>query len=501
MATLIAKQDLSRPRFGQRLRKIERGQNLRHGQASALFGCLNHIGAEALFLHTRHIGVPRHHRADGGNTQLCCLLHQIVKAGPLDRRKQQMKVTYRVLLSCSCTERHKAAALVCLGDLALPLPVPPIEQEHRRAYLKAHDIHNIMRLLRAERDATARLQRRIHIKPDLARGTGGVGVLIAHGLRDRAYGMSAQSSAKSKIIKDARPTNWVDRSAPKFARPYLKLARADRPIGVWLLLWPCWWSLAMASPSYQGSFLSLLGMMGLFVIGAYVMRGAGCTYNDIVDKDFDGMVERTALRPIPSGQVSVLKAWAFLIAQALIGFVVLIQFNTFTIALGVASLGLIALYPFMKRWTWWPQAFLGLTFNWGALMGWSAIHGGLAPAPIVLYLGAILWTLGYDTIYAHQDTEDDALIGVKSSARRLGAKTVPFLSVVYSLAILLFGVSGALAGMHWIYFVFVLFFAAHLAWQIRRMNVDDPVICLAVFKSNRDAGMLLFLACFLGAIP
>ncbi len=313
--------------------------------------------------------------------------------------------------------------------------------------------------------------------------------------------MAAQSSPKSKIIKDARPTNWVDRSAPAFARPYLKLMRADRPIGVWLLLWPCWWALAMASPAFEGPLLSLLGMFALFAVGAYVMRGAGCTYNDIVDRDFDAKVDRTARRPLPSGQVTLWQAIAFLALQLLIGFLVLVQFNLFTIWLGVASLGFIALYPFMKRWVWWPQAFLGLTFNWGALMGWTAITGELAPAPVLLFVGAFFWTLAYDTIYAHQDKEDDALIGVKSSARALGEKTMPFLAVAYTQAVVLFGLAGYFAEMDWIFYIFLAFFAAHLAWQVRRVKIDDPVICLSVFKSNRDAGAILFIAWFLGAVP
>ena len=313
---------------------------------------------------------------------------------------------------------------------------------------------------------------------------------------------AANSQApNSKVIKDARPTNWVDRSAPAFARPYLKLARADRPIGVWLLLWPCWWSLAMALPGYGGSVRGLLGMYALFAVGAYVMRGAGCTFNDIVDRNIDAKVDRTALRPIPSGQVKLWQAIAFLIAQLLIGLWILLQFNWFTVALGASSLILIAIYPFMKRITWWPQAFLGLTFNWGALMGWAAVNGSLTSAPIALYAGAIFWTLAYDTIYAHQDKEDDALIGVKSSARKLGEKTKPFLGVTYALAIALFATAGIFSGMDWIFYVFLVPFALHLVWQVRRVNIDDPMLCLSVFKSNRDAGAILFLAWFLGAIP
>jgi 4-hydroxybenzoate polyprenyltransferase len=313
--------------------------------------------------------------------------------------------------------------------------------------------------------------------------------------------MSTQSPSESKVIKDARPTNWVDRSAPPFLRPYLKLMRADRPIGVWLLLWPCWWSLAMASHAYEGSVLSLLGMYALFGVGAYVMRGAGCTINDIADRNIDGRVDRTALRPIPSGQVKLWQAIAFLVLQLLVGLVILLQFNWFTVELGAASLILVAIYPFAKRFTWWPQAFLGLTFNWGALLGWSAIHGSLSAAPITLYAGAFFWTLAYDTIYGHQDKEDDALAGVKSASRLLEEKTKPFLMISYGLAVALFIVAGVLAHMAWIFYPFLFLFAWHLAWQIRRVDIDNPVVCLAVFKSNRDAGAILFLAWFLGAIP
>lgn len=305
----------------------------------------------------------------------------------------------------------------------------------------------------------------------------------------------------SEVIKDAQPTNWVDRSAPAIARPFLKLMRADRPIGVWLLLWPGYWALAMASPAFGGTFLDLMWFFLLFAIGAFIMRGAGCTYNDIVDHDIDGEVERTALRPIPSGQVTIYAASVFLIALLVLGLIILLQFNLTTILLGAASLIPIAAYPFMKRWTWWPQAFLGLTFNWGALVGWTAITGSLSLAPVFLYMGAMLWTLGYDTIYAHQDKEDDALIGVKSTARRLGNQTKPFLMVVYAAAVLAFGVSGVVAGLHWMYFVFLALFAWHLVWQVRVLDIDDPMICLEVFKTNRDAGAILFLACFLGAVP
>src|SRR5262245_6657999 len=223
-------------------------------------------------------------------------------------------------------------------------------------------------------------------------------------------------------IADAPAGNWVDRYAPAEWRPYLKLARFDRPIGAWLLLFPCWWSLALAELQLGRLYPSPWSLI-LFAIGAFVMRGAGCTYNDIVDRDYDARVSRTAARPIPSGQVSVARAALFAVCLSLVGFLVLVQFNTFTIWLGVASLGFVAVYPFMKRFTSWPQLVLGLTFKWGALVGWSSVHGSLALPAIALYAGCVLWTIGYDTIYAHQDKEDDALLGLKSTALRFGDAT------------------------------------------------------------------------------
>ena len=221
-------------------------------------------------------------------------------------------------------------------------------------------------------------------------------------------------------VADARKGNWVDAYAPAWTRPYLRLSRADRPIGTWLLLLPGWWSISMAAPA--GSAPDLW-MMLLFGIGALAMRGAGCTFNDLVDRDFDGRVERTRSRPLPSGQVTPGQARIWLVVQALIGLAVLLQMGSLAILLGVASLGLIAIYPFMKRVTWWPQFFLGLAFNWGALMGEAAVAGRVSAAAIALYLAGILWTLGYDTVYAHQDKEDDALIGVKSTARLFGTRS------------------------------------------------------------------------------
>src|SRR5579859_536157 len=242
--------------------------------------------------------------------------------------------------------------------------------------------------------------------------------------------------------------NWVDSVAPPWSRPYLRLARLDRPIGSWLLLMPCWWSAALAA-GVSHSLGQLPLVTALFFVGAFAMRGAGCTWNDITDRDLDAMVERTRSRPIPAGQVSVPQAFVFLMVQALIGFAVLLQFNRFAVATGIASLVIVAVYPFMKRITWWPQVVLGLAFSWGALMGFAVTLGQLGLPALFLYAGSISWVIGYDTVYAHQDTEDDALIGVKSTARLFGARTHRALVIFYGLAVLLIGVAFALAGARW----------------------------------------------------
>lgn len=302
---------------------------------------------------------------------------------------------------------------------------------------------------------------------------------------------------------DAAPSTWVDIYAPAALRPYLRLARADRPIGVWLLLWPCWWSILLGAGQFGfgvGLIAYVVWMMLLFAVGAAVMRGAGCTYNDIVDRDIDAMVARTAGRPIPSGQVSVAMAFGFLAAQLVIGLLVLLQLNWFSVVLGTLSLVPIAIYPFMKRITDWPQAFLGLTFNWGALLGWSAVTGGLGFAPVLLFAGCIFWTLGYDTIYAHQDKEDDALIGVRSTARLFGERTKPWLSAFYGAAWLLWLSAGLTTGLGVGFFAVLGLVAAHLAWQVLHLDINDSTNCLATFKSNRDLGLIMLGAILSGII-
>jgi 4-hydroxybenzoate polyprenyltransferase len=286
--------------------------------------------------------------------------------------------------------------------------------------------------------------------------------------------------------------NWVDSFAPAWSRPYLRLARLDRPIGSWLLLIPCWWSLGLASVR-AGEPVNLWHVV-LFFIGAFAMRGAGCTWNDIVDRDLDAMVERTRSRPIPSGQVSVTAAAVFMAAQGLVGLMVLLQFNWFTVWVGIASLGVVVIYPFMKRITYWPQIVLGLAFSWGALMGWPATFGSLDWPAFILYAGSIAWVIGYDTIYAHQDREDDALIGIKSTALLFGENTRPMLAVFYTLAVALFAFAGWGAGAGLVFSLGLLAFAAHLSWQIGRLDIGNPDLCLRLFKSNRDAGFILFAA-------
>jgi len=291
--------------------------------------------------------------------------------------------------------------------------------------------------------------------------------------------------------------NWVDGHAPAVARPYLRLARLDRPIGSWLLLIPCWWSLGLAA--MHADELPRLWHVVLFFIGAFAMRGAGCTWNDLVDRELDAKVERTRSRPIPSGQVTARNAAIFMVAQGLVGLFVLLQFNRFTVLCGFASLGVAAIYPFMKRVTYWPQIVLGLAFSWGALMGWPATFGRLDAPAIVLYAGAILWVIAYDTIYAHQDREDDLMIGIKSTALLFQDRTRPMLAIFYAGAVLLIGAAGLMAGGGAIFGLGLLAFAVHLGWQVMRIDIDDPAHCLMLFKSNRDAGLILFGAMLLDA--
>jgi 4-hydroxybenzoate polyprenyltransferase len=275
--------------------------------------------------------------------------------------------------------------------------------------------------------------------------------------------------------------------------PYARLARWDRPIGTWLLLFPGWWGIALASPGLtRGPRWPDPLLLLLFAIGAIAMRGAGCTLNDIADRDYDGKVARTRLRPLPSGRVSVPQAFAFMAAQLAVGAAVLFSLKPLCWWLGLGVLALIGTYPFMKRITYWPQLFLGLNFNWGALLGWAAVTGSLGWPPILLYVGGIFWTLGYDTIYAHQDKEDDARIGVKSSALALGERTRPFLFLFYGAALALWAAAGISSELGVMFWAGLGGAAMQLAWQAARVNIDDPADCLAKFRSNQLIGWLQF---------
>ncbi len=346
----------------------------------------------------------------------------------------------------------------------------------------------------------------------------------------------------SAPLPDA-PTNWVDRHAPEGLKPWLKLGRFDRPIGIWLLLIPGWQGIALALSQYRKTPDAYDAWLFLgFALGACLMRAAGCAFNDIVDRDIDAKVARTALRPIPSGRISVKQAWAFVIGCSLISLLILLTLNIVAVMLGVASLLLVAAYPFMKRVTWWPQAWLGLTFNWGVLMGFAAAAAswrvlmddfgtgfavasafgapsGWAMSALLLYAGAVFWTLGYDTIYALQDIEDDAMVGVKSSARRLGANVRRGVGVFYLVTVILTAIAGAAAGLGPLFWPGLAAFAAHLGWQVFRLpgsrrvektepsdrqpsqeGPDNPALALRLFRSNRDAGFILLSAIIVGAV-
>jgi len=294
-------------------------------------------------------------------------------------------------------------------------------------------------------------------------------------------------------VADARRGNWVDRYAPDWLKPYARLARWDRPIPLLLLFWPCAFSLALVTVSDPALGFNWWALV-LFLIGSVVMRGAGCTFNDIVDTDIDMKVARTRSRPIPSGQVSKKQAAVFLALQCLVGLVILLQFNSTTVLLGIASLVLVAIYPFMKRVTWWPQLFLGLAFNWGALLGWTSQTGSLALPPLLLYAGSILWTIGYDTIYALQDIEDDALIGVRSTARLFGRRARLIIGLFYIGTVALWASAGLAAGGATAFLLALVVPAALLLWQIWTLAPHDPRNAMVRFLNNHWVGLTLTLA-------
>jgi len=297
---------------------------------------------------------------------------------------------------------------------------------------------------------------------------------------------------KRADASDIAAGSWPERLAPPRWHPYLRLIRIDRPTGTWLLLLPGWWSIALAAGWWQGVLLFLL-----FGVGAVVMRGAGCIINDLVDRDLDRSVARTRERPLASGALTPLQAALFLLALLLAALLILLSFNRFSEYVGAASLLLVVPYPLMKRITYWPQAWLGLTFNWGALLGWAAATGSLALPALLLYLGGIFWTLGYDTIYAHQDKEWDALIGIKSTALRFGDATPWWLWRFYGAALGLITLAGLTAGLRWIFLVGLALAGLQLGWQIVTLKIDQPADCLAKFRSNRLFGWMVLAAILL----
>lgn len=310
-----------------------------------------------------------------------------------------------------------------------------------------------------------------------------------------------RNNVADKPVPDAVRGHWVDRNAPTGLRPYLRLARIERPIGWWLLLIPCWWSAALAAVAAGANSPDPWHLL-LFLVGAVAMRGAGSTYNDIVDRKLDARVARTRDRPLPSGQVSVRGAVLFVVLQCLIGLLVLLQFNAFAIALGFGSIGIVLLYPFVKRFFWMPQIVLGFAFAWGGLMGWAAVFGSLALPAVLLYFAAIAWTIGYDTIYALQDIEDDEIAGIKSSARLFGPRVRIAVGGFYVATIVLLAAALALIGAGIVAWIGLAAFAGHLAWQVIKIDAADGAGALKLFRSNRDAGLILFVglsaAAFLG---
>lgn len=318
---------------------------------------------------------------------------------------------------------------------------------------------------------------------------------------------NVQTDKAQGRVADAPSGHWTYKMLPRSAWPYAQLARWDRPIGWWLLLWPCWWSAALVPLARAGEAMPIWLQLAnpfhliLFLIGAIAMRGAGCTYNDLVDQNIDNQVARTRSRPLPSGQVSRNQAKFFLVAQLLIGLFVLLQFPTFAIIIGFCSMLPVAIYPFMKRITDWPQLFLGLAFSWGALMGWAAVYESLSLAPILLYVGCIFWTIGYDTIYAHQDKEDDALVGVRSTALLFGDKTKLAISILYAAMLILFAAAFASVGTAWPAHLGLVLAGAHLARQIMVLHINNADQCLALFKSNTLVGWLIFSGLLAASLP
>jgi 4-hydroxybenzoate polyprenyltransferase len=492
------KPPLSGPVRQQPVKMLQVG-HFRHIGRAALLGCFHRMRLQPVLPDALGIGMPRLHRQNAPHPQFHCLFDDEIGARLLDRREQEPQVRWQHQYPrFRLADRHRAA-LSSLGQRRAPLAILPVEQQQRRIDGQSHHTRNIVRLIGGKPHRLPLRQGLIYKEPDLR---------IRHERDPMAQPPRTPEAAPLEdapvagTVADAPRDNWVDMLAPAPARPYLRLSRADRPIGTWLLLIPCLWAITLAAGS-TGFRTWDLWLAVSCAVGAFLMRGAGCTWNDITDREIDAQVARTRSRPLPAGQVTVRQALVWMVAQAVVAAGILFTYNNLAILLGIASLALVAIYPFAKRFTWWPQVFLGLAFNWGALLAWAAHSGSVPPGAVFLYAAGIAWTLYYDTIYAHQDREDDALIGVKSTARLFADNSRSWLWAFFVLTILLFGAAivSALApsgrplplilGL-----IGVWAMGWHMVWQMQRLDLDDPASCLAAFRANRNAGLIpvLFLA-------
>ncbi len=495
----IAKEDMAAgaPSFEQG-GELQRLSDLWHECAATLLCCLDGVGAQAVRPQALRIGEACENGLDAGSPHLGRFFHDEICASLFDRSKEEPEIGRILLESCLLFHLGADAAFARLDDPRGPCALATIEYLDPVSNALPHDACEVVRLCLQQQFRTA-LERRVKIEPDFR--TRLVHKALEMTVPDHNPAAPPDASKDPLTadgrVADATEANWVDRFAPRWARPYLRLSRADRPAGTWLLLIPCWWGLALAvasDPSHIGPHTGWIALG--CAIGAFLMRGAGCTWNDITDRDFDGAVARTKSRPIPSGQVSVKGAAIWMIVQSLLAFCILLTFQPLAIWLGIGSLALVAIYPFAKRFTWWPQVFLGLAFNWGALLASAAYAGEITDAALLLYGAGIAWTLFYDTIYAHQDKEDDALIGVKSTARLFGDASGRWLFGFLVIAVSLMGMAALMAlitqppvalllgiGAAW-------GFGWHMAGQMRQLDVDNPDNCLRIFRSNRDAGLI-----------
>ena len=466
-----------------------------HKCPATLLCRLNRVGLQPVLPDPLGIGEGRLHRTDTGSAHFGGFLDNKIRAGLLDRCKQQPKVRRHLQWFCLLATNQNAAAFSGLKHLCRILPSDTVKKLHHSPDAQSHYPEQVVRMVAIERNRLPLPQRVIYIKPN--NGCHGADFMTDTGQRPE------QNGPDQGQVADAVKGNWVDTLAPVWTRPYLRLSRADRPIGTWLLLLPCWWGLMLAI-LHTGTATLYDAWIGLgCAIGAFLMRGAGCTWNDITDREIDASVARTKSRPIPAGQVTLKGATTWMIIQALIAFAILLTFPPAAIFMGVAALAPVAIYPFAKRFTWWPQAFLGIAYNWGALLAWAAHTGSLDWPPVLLYFAGIAWTLFYDTIYAHQDTEDDALIGVKSTARLFADNSPKWLRSFLMATVMLMGLAVLLAILpNGNPLQLALALAApwamgwHLAWQLRRFDADDNEGLMNIFRSNRDAGLLpvLFFA-------